>query len=94
MKLITPLAFPCLILMLWTVACGGTQEAKAYSNRGETYRKRGQYERAIQDFDETIRLDPQFALAYYLRGVANQALGNDSAADRDFKKASDLGYAP
>ena len=27
MKLIIPLVFPCLILMLWTVACGGTQQS-------------------------------------------------------------------
>ena len=26
MKLVIRLAFPCLILMLWTVACGGTQQ--------------------------------------------------------------------
>ena len=27
MKLIIPLVFPCLILMLWTGACGGTQQS-------------------------------------------------------------------
>jgi len=26
MKLIIALAFPCLMLMLWTVACGGAQQ--------------------------------------------------------------------
>ena len=54
----------------------------------------GQYERAIEDCDEAIRLDPLFAHAYQMRGVANQALGNNSAADRDFKEASELSYTP
>ena len=40
----------------------------AYSNRGNAYSWLGQYLRAIQDFDEAIRLDPQLVLAYYNRG--------------------------
>jgi len=56
--------------------------------RGYAYYNLSQYERAIQDFDEAIRLDPQSAYAYYMRGLANQALGKNTAADRDFQKAS------
>ena len=52
------------------------------------------YEREIQNYDEAIRLDPQYAYAYYMRGLANQWLGNNSSANRDFTKAEDLGYAP
>jgi len=29
-----------------------------------------------------------------MRGLANQAVGNNSAANRDFIKSSDLGYSP
>ena len=35
--------------------------------KGIVYDDLGQYERAIQDYDEAIRLDPQNALAYYGR---------------------------
>ena len=37
------------------------QDAWAYNNLG-------QYERAIQDYDEAIRLNPQVAMLYYNRG--------------------------
>ena len=35
----------------------------AYNNRGETYGQLGEYKRAIQDYDEAIRLNPQLASA-------------------------------
>jgi len=62
--------------------------------RGYAYYNLGQHQRAIQDFNEAIRIDPQHAYAYYMRGLVNQALGNNSAANRDFIKSSDLGYSP
>ena len=68
--------------------------AIAWRNRGSTFALKRQYDRALEDFNEAIRLDPQSGIAYQTRGLANQTLGNDSAADRDFKKAEELGYAP
>jgi tetratricopeptide (TPR) repeat protein len=38
--------------------------AMDYNNRGEAYGELGQHERAIEDLDEAIRLDPQDADAY------------------------------
>ena len=35
--------------------------ASTYTNRGNAYEDLGQYQRAIQDHDEAIRLDPQNA---------------------------------
>ena len=49
------------------------------------------YERAIQDYDEAIRLDPQDALAYAGRAAAYEDLGQQELADRDFAKAKELG---
>jgi tetratricopeptide (TPR) repeat protein len=54
----------------------------------------GQHERAIQDYDEVIRLDPQWAFAYYERSIAYQAIGMSEEAERDFAKAKELGYSP
>ena len=39
-------------------------------NRGVTYGNQGEYQRAIQDFDKAIQLDPDLAPAYNNRGLA------------------------
>ena len=51
-------------------------------------------ERAIQDYDEAIRLNSQFADAYYNRGVVYSAIGKSIEAERDFARAKELGYVP
>jgi tetratricopeptide (TPR) repeat protein len=66
----------------------------AHNHRGLAYGKLGEYERAIEDFDETIRLDPQNANAYHNRGLAYEKLGQQKLADRDFARARELGYNP
>jgi Tfp pilus assembly protein PilF len=38
--------------------------ANAYANRGIAFGNKGQHDRAIQDFDEALRLDPQNAVMY------------------------------
>jgi len=47
----------------------GYPAALAYTNRGAAYANLGEYPRAIKDFDEALRLDPQLALAYTNRGA-------------------------
>jgi tetratricopeptide (TPR) repeat protein len=32
--------------------------AAAFSNRGNAYARKGQYDRAIQDYDQAIRINP------------------------------------
>jgi tetratricopeptide (TPR) repeat protein len=51
----------------------------------------GQYERAIQSYNEAIRLDPEYATTYYNRGNAFKALGNSIKAEQDLAKAKELG---
>jgi tetratricopeptide (TPR) repeat protein len=36
--------------------------ARAFANRGIVYGRKREYDRAIQDFDQAIRLDPDLAL--------------------------------
>ena len=56
------------------------------------YGRLGQHERAIQDLNEAIRLDPQDAIVHLNRGVAYRAMGKSAEAERDFAKAKELGY--
>jgi tetratricopeptide (TPR) repeat protein len=64
--------------------------AKAFRNRGNAYAGKGQSDRAIEDFDQAIRLNPNNAEAFYNRGVALRALGQQARAIADFAKARQL----
>jgi tetratricopeptide (TPR) repeat protein len=55
--------------------------------RGTAYANQGAYDQAIQDFDEAIRLNPDFALAFTNRGNAYAAKGAYDRAIQDFDQA-------
>ena len=61
-------------------------------SRGDSYAELGQYEMAIQEYDEAIRLERGHHQAYYKRGLAYEALGKPEEAARDFQKAKELEY--
>jgi tetratricopeptide (TPR) repeat protein len=44
--------------------------ALAFNARARTYRRKGEYDRAIQDYSKTIELNPKQAHAYIDRGMA------------------------
>ncbi len=52
--------------------------------------EKGEYQNALKDCNDAIRLDPKNAPAYNLRGVAWQYLGSEKNAMEDFNDAIDL----
>ena len=56
-------------------------------SRGDSYAEEGLYERAIQEYDEAIRLERNHLEAYYKKGLAYEALGKTKEAERDFEMA-------
>ena len=42
----------------------------AYNNRGNAYVAKGEYDRAVQDYDQSIKLSPTYSKAFNNRGVA------------------------
>ncbi|GGA01458.1 tetratricopeptide repeat protein [Okeania sp. KiyG1] len=64
--------------------------AEAYNNRGIVYDNQGEYEKAIADYNQAIRLNPKNADAYYNRGLIHKRKRNIEKARSDFKKAADL----
>ena len=56
------------------------------------YADTGRYERAIRDFDQALRLDPDYARAYFNRGLAYARGDQHDRARSDFQKALTLGY--
>ncbi len=69
----------------------------AFTNRGNAYNYKGEYDRAIQDFDQAIRLNPNYAYAFNGRGNAYNGKGEYDTAIQDFDQAIHLiptyGYA-
>jgi len=61
--------------------------ARAFFYRGRAWEAKTQYDRAIQDFDEAIRLDPGFPDAFNFRGVAWSGKGQFDRATADFDQA-------
>jgi tetratricopeptide (TPR) repeat protein len=59
----------------------------AFVYRGMAYHKLGQHDRAIQDFDEAIRLKPDDAYAFYFRGSDYFALDQYARAIQDYDEA-------
>jgi tetratricopeptide (TPR) repeat protein len=78
-----------------------------YINRGNVYKNFGQYQLALQDFEQAIQLNHENSRTYNSRGIilknlgqisafinrgiGHISLGNYAQACEDFRKACDLG---
>jgi tetratricopeptide (TPR) repeat protein len=49
------------------------------------------YDEAVQDCDAAISKDPEYAYAYYNRGIAKEMLRDLDAACADWQKAASMG---
>ena len=50
----------------------------------------GHYDQAIPDYDTAISLKPEYAKAYYNRGIAKNSLSYTNEAQADFQIALNL----
>jgi tetratricopeptide (TPR) repeat protein len=56
----------------------------AFNNRGNAYYAMKDYDRAIADFSEAIRIDPKFAVAFYNRSCAYRDKGDGERSIDDY----------
>lgn len=75
----------------WIIRNGKPSElvsvAQAHSNRGYAYAEKGQFDRAIQDYNKAIKGDPKDDNAYNYRGVAYMKKKQYARAVTDYNKA-------
>jgi tetratricopeptide (TPR) repeat protein len=64
---------------------------EAYVDRGAALIVLSRYDEAVQDIDKGIAMGAnRLQIAYYDRGLAQEALGNVRAAYEDYKKATEI----
>jgi lipoprotein NlpI len=70
--------------------------AEALHNRGISYTIKGDFEHAVDDFEEAINLDPKLARAigYRSRGHAYFELGNFAGAAEDMQRVNEVAEDP
>ncbi|NES22582.1 MAG: tetratricopeptide repeat protein [Symploca sp. SIO3E6] len=61
-----------------------------YFYRGAAYYTKGELDLAITNYNQAIKINPEYALAYYNRGYTYSKLGNKQKVIQDFKKAAKL----
>ena len=61
--------------------------AAVYDIRGSAYDDRGQFDRAIADYDQAIKLNPQYARAFLMRSRTYEALGLTDQSKKDREEA-------
>lgn len=64
--------------------------ATAYKNRGNAYDDKGEYARALEDYDEAVKINPRDADAFNSRGTTYAALARHERAILDFDEAIKL----
>jgi len=65
-------------------------EIKLTHYRSNAYRDKGGYDRAIEDYNQAIKLKPNFAAAYADRGMAYHGQEKSAFAIQDLEKAVSL----
>ena len=65
----------------------GSNNATAYFNRGQEYLQNKDYDRAIAEFNQALRLDPNYPLSYSSRGTAYTLKGEYDRAIVDITQA-------
>ena len=82
--------FGMSIDLLDEILSSGANDKLALLTRGSIYLKMGNPKNAVRDFSQAIKIDPAYARAYHLRGLANEIAGEDETALQDLNKAIEL----
>jgi tetratricopeptide (TPR) repeat protein len=63
-----------------------TRCARAYSNRGDAYAKKGGYYQAILDYNKAIEMKPGYAEAYRGKAIVLEMTGNKNEAVAEYRR--------
>jgi tetratricopeptide (TPR) repeat protein len=63
-----------------------------YNDRGEAYRRKGDLDLSIADYNKALEINPTYSTAYNNRGLAYTRKGEYDRAIADFNKALDIDH--
>jgi len=67
------------------------QIPQIYLAIGNTLRSEQKFEEAIENFDKAIAINPDFAQAYFLKGVCYESMRNEADMDENYRLAIEKG---
>ncbi len=86
-----------LLALLALAGCGTTssnsgniKSAKVHTELAGLYFERGQYGVALDEIEQALNADRNYAQAYNVRGLVHMSLREDEQAEEDFKKSLSL----
>ena len=79
-----------LLILLCSPIIGFGQNPNEYLSKAKQNISNGEFEDAIYNCTRALRIDPNYADAYYNRGLAKE--GAELSYCSDYKKCCDLGY--
>ena len=79
-----------VLVLATAVGCSGETDFEYYYGRADMYMQLGHLQRAIQDYDKAIQLDPDLSSTYHDRAGAYYYLGQYQRAIQDYDKAIQL----
>ena len=82
-----------MIVKVCAGACDSGYLAKVHRKLGDFYMARNDFDSAVLDYTESIRLAPGVAASYTARAAANRKLEKHEPADADVIKAVELEHA-
>ena len=78
--------------MYTQVLKGNSENKDILLKRAEVYYLDGKYSKAITDINKSIYIDPEYPMAYMIRGRIRYSQLDNPAALKDFQKAKELGF--
>ncbi len=60
--------------------------ASGFYERGQSYDKKDEYDKAIADYSKAIEINPKFGMAYYMRGSSRYLKGLTGGGDMQFRQ--------
>ena len=85
------IVLPLLITASLAAGCGGPDQKKMkFLNKGKALYEKGDYVRAKLEFKNAVQIDPKFAEAFYMLGLAGMRSGNLNDAYGNLSKALEL----